>query len=137
MNFNNIPQNVISKLNVIKNVIKSTSGLYIEYGDDVEISLAELDFNKETGEVYEIVFEMNIKDVYCPECDFEPNSISETINEIISKINKGCNFGLTSDLQFTSSFNSTRGVLVYETKLWRDNFEYILFGIFIDPGTRY
>lgn len=133
----NVPEIYLSKIKTMRNVILTTSGILSEYGDSVKLEIADIDYHQPNNEVYEIVFELTIKDVYCSECDFEPSMVSNTINEIISKILKGCNFGLTKDLQFKNSFNSTRGVLLFETKLWRDNFEYIIFGIFIDPGQKY
>jgi hypothetical protein len=133
----NVPENYLSKIKTMKNVILTTSGLLSEYGNSISLELGDIDYNQNVNDVYEIVLELKLTDVYCPECDHEPNMVSNTINEIIKKIYKGCNFGLTGDLQFKNSFMSTRGVLLYETKLWRDNFEYIVFGIFIDPGQKY
>jgi len=133
----NVPENYLSKIKTMKNVILTTSGLLSEYGNSISLELGDIDYNQNTNEIYEIVLELKLTDVYCPDCDFEPSMVSNTINEIIRKIIKGCKFGLTNDLQFKNSFISTRGVLLYETKLWRDNFEYILFGIFIDPGQKY
>ena len=130
-----IPQKFEGKVNTMKNIIMTTSRLLSEYGNSVSIEVG--DFYNVGDEVNEIVLEIKITDVDCPECDFEPSVISDTINEIIGKIYKGCKFGLTGDLQFKNGFTSTRGVLLYETKLWRDNFEYLLFGVFIDPGKKY
>lgn len=132
----NVPQKYQTKIDTIKNVILSTSGILSEYGiNSINFELA--DFYESKNGVEEIVFELTIKNVYCPECDFEVNAVSRTINEIIDKIHKGCRFGLTKELKFKNSFNSTRGILLYETKLWRDDFEYIVFGIFLDPGQEY
>jgi hypothetical protein len=132
----NLPDKYKTKIETIKNIILTTSGILSEYGiNSIKFELA--DFYESENGVEEIVFELTIKDVYCPECAFEVNVVSRTINEIIAKIHKGCRFGLTKELKFKNSFNSTRGILLYETKLWRDDFEYIVFGIFLDPGQEY
>jgi hypothetical protein len=133
----NLPDKYKKKIETIKNIILTTSGLLSEYHKSIDLTLESVAYDIKTDTVYEIVLELKLTDVYCPECDFEPSVVSDTINQIISKIRKGCNFGLTSDLQFKNSFNTTRGVLLYETKLWRDNFEYLIFGIFLDPGSEY
>jgi hypothetical protein len=135
---NNLPENIKKKLELMKTIILSNSGLLREYGyDQIDMRVGDVDYNQNKNEVYEIVFELTIKGVYCPECEFEPRTVGNVIQELVNKITEGSKFGLTSDLQFKNSFNSTRGVLLYETKLWRDDFEYIVFGIFIDPGHKY
>lgn len=135
---NNLPENIKKKIELMKTIVLSNSGLLREYGnDDIDIRVGDIDYHQPNNQVYEIVFEITIKDVYCPECDFEPRKVGDTIQELVNKIAKGSKFGLTYDLQFKNSFNSTRGVLLYETKLWRDSFEYIIFGVFIDPGQKY
>ena len=135
---NNLPENIRKKLELMKTIILSNSGLLREYGyDQIDMQVGDVHYNQNKNEVYEIVFELTIKDVDCPECDFEPRTVGNVIQELVNKIVEGSKFGLTSDLQFKNSFNSTRGVLLYETNLWRDNFQYIVFGIFIDPGHKY
>lgn len=135
---NNLPENIKKKLELMKTIILSNSGLLREYSyDQIDMRVGDVNYDQNKNEVYEIVFELTIKDVYCPECDFEPRTVGDVIQELVNKITEGSKFGLTSDLQFKNSFNSTRGVLLYETKLWGDNFEYIVFGIFIDPGHKY
>lgn len=133
----NVPEKYLSKIKTMKNVILTTSGLLSEYGNSIELTIGDVAYDIKSDTIYEIVLELKLTDIYCQECDFEPSMVSTTINEIIHKIIKGCKFGLTNDLQFKNSFTSTRGVLLYETKLLGDNFEYILFGIFIDPGQKY
>ena len=135
---NNLPENIKKKLELMKTIILSNSGLLREYGyDQIDMRVGDVHYNQNKNEVYEIVFELTIKDVDCPECDFEPRTVGNVIQELVNKIVEGSKFGLTSDLQFKNSFNTTRGVLLYETKLWRDNFEYLIFGIFLDPGEEY
>jgi len=133
----NLPEKYSSKIKTMKNVILTTSGLLSEYGNEIKLEVGDIHYDQNTDKVYEIVFELSLTDVYCPECDFEPSMVSKTIEEIIEKIYKGCQFGLTPDLQFKNSFSSMRGVLLYDCKLWRDNFEKITFGIFIDPDQKY
>ena len=133
----NLPDKYKTKIETIKNIILTTSGLLSEYNKSIELTIGDVAYDIKSDTIYEIVLELKLTDIYCQECDFEPSMVSTTINEIIHKIIKGCKFGLTNDLQFKNSFTSTRGVLLYETKLWRDNFEYIVFGIFLDPGQEY
>ena len=133
----NLPEKYLSKIKTMKNIILTTSGLLSEYGGNIKLEMGDVHYDQNTYKVYEIVFELSLTDVYCPECDFEPSMVSRIIEEIIAKILKGCQFGLTDELQFKNSYNSTRGVLLYDCKLWRDNFEKITFGIFIDPGQNF
>ncbi len=66
----NLPDKYKTKIETIKNIILTTSGILSEYGiNSIKFELA--DFYESENGVEEIVFELTIKDVYCPECAFE------------------------------------------------------------------
>ena len=46
-------------------------------------------------------------------------------------------FRVTKDLEFKKDGTSCRGVLNYGFKYAMDNFDYLEFGIFLDPGDGY
>ena len=84
----------------------------------------------------DLVLEVNLKDVYCTECDFEPENISKLITEIKEKLYKASKFYISEKMELKNG-NSLRGVLFYDCKIWRDEFETLTFGIFFDPGHNY
>ena len=100
----NLPDKYKTKIETIKNIILTTSGLLSEYNKSIELTIGDVAYDIKSDTIYEIVLELKLTDIYCQECDFEPSMVSTTINEIIRKIIKGCKFGLTNDLQFKNSF---------------------------------
>jgi hypothetical protein len=132
-----VPQQYTAKVEKIKNVILSRSGLISEYGvNNIKFEVDEF-YEFDNGDVSEIVFSLRLNDVVCDECDFEPQLISETILEIKNKLENACSFYISPKLELKSNQSSLRGVLFYDCKIWRDTFEELRFGIFFDPGTNY
>jgi hypothetical protein len=132
-----VPQEYTSKVDKIKNIILSRSGLISEYGmNNVKIEVDEF-YESETEGVTDLVFSITLTDIYCDECDFEPKNIGNIILELKDKIEKASNFYMSENLDLKSSSTSLRGVLFYESKIWRDTFENLTFGIFYDPGKTY
>ena len=82
----NLPSDIIRNIEVLKSVILTRSGLLSEYGDNVSIIMGDIAYNEKENKVYELVFEIKIINVDCPECDFEPENISEVILELKNKI---------------------------------------------------
>jgi hypothetical protein len=126
-----------AKIDKIKNIILSRSGLLSEYGiNNVKIEVDEF-YENETEGVTDLVFSITLTDIYCDECDFEPENIGRIILELREKIANASNFYMSGNLDLKSSSSSLRGVLFYESKIWRDTFEKLSFGIFYDPGKTY
>jgi hypothetical protein len=94
-------------------------------------------YDNNNGGVSEIVFSLRLNDVACDECDFEPQLISETILEIKNKLENACSFYMSENLDLKSSSTSLRGVLFYDCKIWRNEFQELTFGIFYDVGEEY
>jgi len=132
-----VPPEYTTKVEKIKNVILSRSGLISEYGlDNLKMEVDE--FNTfEDNTVSDIVFSVILNDIECDECDFEPQMISKIILEIRSKLEDAANFYISPTLELKSSGNSLRGVLFYDCKLWRAEFQELSFGIFYDAGEEY
>ncbi len=132
-----VPQQYTAKVEKIKNVILSRSGLISEYGvNNIKFEVDEF-YEFDNGDVSEIVFSLRLNDVVCDECDFEPQLISETILEIKNKLENACNFYISPKLDLKSNQSSLRGVLFYDCKIWRNEFQELTFGIFYDVGEEY
>ena len=132
-----VPPQYTAKVEKIKNIILSRSGLISEYGlNNIKMEVGE--FNTfEDNTVSDIVFSVTLNDIECDECDFEPQMISKIILEIRSKLEDAANFYISPTLELKSSGNSLRGVLFYDCKLWRAEFQELSFGIFYDVGEEY
>ena len=132
-----VPPEYTTKVEKIKNVILSRSGLISEYGlDNLKIEVDEFYDSSENG-VEEIVFSLRLNNIVCDECDFEPQLISETILEIKNKLENACSFYISPKLELKSNQSSLRGVLFYDCKIWRNEFQELTFGIFYDVGEEY
>ena len=132
-----VPQQYTAKVEKIKNVILSRSGLISEYGvNNIKFEVDEF-YEFDNGDVSEIVFSLRLNDVVCDECDFEPQLISETILEIKNKLENACSFYISPKLELKSNQSSLRGVLFYDCKIWRNEFQELTFGIFYDVGYEY
>lgn len=132
-----VPPEYTNKIDKIKNIILSRSGLISEYGlDSLKIEVEEFYDSSESG-VEEIVFSLRIKNIACDECDFEPQLISETILDIKNKLVDACSFYISPTLELKSSKSSLRGVLFYDCTIWRAEFKQLTFGIFYDTGEEY
>jgi hypothetical protein len=132
-----VPPQYTAKVEKIKNVILSRSGLISEYGlNNIKMEVEEF-YDNNNGGVSEIVFSLRLNDVACDECDFEPQLISETILEIEKKLENACSFYMSENLDLKSNQSSLRGVLFYDCKIWRNEFQELTFGIFYDVGEEY
>lgn len=133
----NLPEHILKKVEIIKSIILTRSGLLSEYGNNLSFTIGDIHYDNNTDTVIELVLEVKFEDIYCTECDFEPENISEIIMEIKNKIYQASNIGLNEDLKLNNKFSSLRGVLFYDCKIWRDQFTELNFGIFFDPGQTY
>jgi hypothetical protein len=132
-----VPPQYTAKVEKIKNVILSRSGLISEYGlNNIKMEVEEF-YDNDNGDVSEIVFSLRLNDVVCDECDFEPQLISETILEIKNKLEEVSSFYISPKLELKSNQSSLRGVLFYDCKIWRNEFQELTFGIFYDVGEEY
>ena len=132
-----VPPQYTAKVEKIKNVILSRSGLISEYGlNNIKFEVEEF-YEFDSGDVSEIVFSLRLNDVVCDECDFEPQLISETILEIKNKLENARSFYISPKLELKSNQSSLRGVLFYDCKIWRNEFQELTFGIFYDVGEEY
>ena len=132
-----VPPEYTAKVEKIKNIILSRSGLISEYGvNNIKFEVEEF-YEFDSGDVSEIVFSLRLNDVVCDECDFEPQLISETILEIKNKLENACSFYISPKLELKSNQSSLRGVLFYDCKIWRNEFQELTFGIFYDAGYEY
>lgn len=129
-----------NKLKIIENFILINSGFRTKYGN-VSIKLEQIDLdyvNDNNFEVHEIVFSISFKNLECNECDFETEILSDMLFDMREEVRDFFNkFRLTKQLEFKSDGTSCRGVLNWGIKYATDNFDYLEFGIFLDPGDGY
>lgn len=137
----NLPPKIEKKIEILKNIILTVGGFRSEYGSDVTIKLEEidLDYNSDDDfQVNEIVLSISFKDLYCDGCDFETEILSDMLFDMREKVRDVCNkFRVTKDFEFKKDGTSCRGVLNWGIKYAADNFDYLEFGIFLDPGNGY
>jgi hypothetical protein len=132
-----VPPQYTAKVEKIKNIILSRSGLISEYGlDSLKMEVDEF-YESSKGDVEQIVLSLRLNNVVCDECDFEPHYISEIILEIKNKVEEAANFYISPSLELKSNRSSLRGVLFYDCKIWRNEFQELTFGIFYDVGEEY
>lgn len=132
-----VPPQYTAKVEKIKNVILSRSGLISEYGlSRVKLEVSEF-YESGGNEVLEIVFSLRLNNIDCDDCDFEPQIISKTILDIKNKLEEASSFYISPTLELKSSKSSLRGVLLYDCKIWRAEFQQLTFGIFYDAGQEY
>jgi hypothetical protein len=134
-----IPGKYSGKIKLMQNIILSVSGLLTKYGkDNVSIELVDIDYNEKLDVVYEILFNVTLKDLDCDECAHKPENLFKIINETLKNITTGASFGLTSEtLEFKNSFSSLRGVLFNSINVSYDTINSLQFTIYIDPGQKY
>ena len=89
------------------------------------------------NEVSEIVFSLKLNDVECSECDFEPEQIGKTILELRDRLTRAASFYISPTFELKSGKSSLRGILFYDCKIWRAEFQELTFGIFYDVGVEY
>ena len=127
------PQKYEEKLLVIKKLISLKSKLLSEYNRDFTIELDDYDYSEQDDEFYELVFEIRIKNVECPDCDFEIDSLSHDLQTIKDKILDGSSFKLSKKLNITAGNSTTRGVLLGELDYRFGYIQSVVFHLFIDP----
>ena len=104
--------------------------------DSLKMEVDEF-YESSKGDVEQIVLSLRLNNVVCDECDFEPHYISEIILEIKNKVEEAANFYISPSLELKSNRSSLRGVLFYDCKIWRNEFQELTFGIFYDVGEEY
>jgi hypothetical protein len=121
---------ILDRIDLIKEIIVSRS-IIRNIRDDIKWEV-EIESDRITGNIYELVLYLKVINQDCSECDFEPDGILEEIHKyqksIYNSINK-----LTFDqnLNIIKGSSSLRGITVSEVNYARDTIS-IEYGIFID-----
>ena len=121
---------ILDKIDLIKEIIVSRS-IIRNIRDNIQWEL-EIESDRITGDIYELVLYLKVIDQDCSECDFEPDGILEEIhkyqNSIYNSINK-----LTFDqnLNIIKGSSSLRGIPVSSVNYELETIT-IEYGIFID-----
>lgn len=127
------PEKYKQSLETLKTLILVRSKLLSEFGRDVTIELSDYEYELKDDIFYELVFDINIKNVDCRDCDFEPGEISDTILHYRDKIENAAQFHLSPKLQISNGRSTTRGVLLNEIQMKWSEFQTISYSLFIDP----
>ena len=127
------PEKYNQSLETLKTLILVRSKLLSEFGRDVTIELSDYQYEPKDDFFYELVFDINIKNVDCGDCDFEPEEISNTILHYKDKIDNAAHFHLSPKLQISNGTSTTRGVLLNEIHMNWSEFQTLSYSLFIDP----
>lgn len=126
----NYSNEIIDKIELIKEIIVSRSILR-NIRDDIKWEL-EIESDRITGKIYEIVLYLKVINQDCSECDFEPDGILDQIHKYMNSIyNSINNITFDQNLNIVKGSGSLRGVTVSEVNYARDTIS-IEYGIFID-----
>lgn len=130
------PELLQKRIDSLVNMIFVRSGISSEFGKQYSNFDTECDFKINSDGnflVHELVIYVDLKNVDCPECDFEIDSFMDTIKSWKYKLEESSNIGLNSDLTPTNSFNSLRGVLLGDVSFKYSDLESLGFSIHLDP----
>ena len=126
---------ILDKIDLIKEIIVSRS-IIRNIRDNIQWEL-EIESDRITGNIYELVLYLKVIDQDCSECDFEPDGILEEIHKyqksIYNSINK---ITFDQNLNIVKGSGSLRGITVSEVNFARDTIS-IEYGIFIDIEKEY
>ena len=135
-----LPPELQAKVDTLKNYVLINLGLNQQIDrNDISLELNNIDFDWKEGKkrVYEIVFELTIKNAECDNCDFEPDAISDNLKWYFNVVQEICQVGLSADLKLNKKTNSFRGIIIHEVNLLHSEFSEITLGLFWDPEEAY
>jgi hypothetical protein len=129
----NLSRNIENKITILKEIVTSRS-LLKDYRGDISWTY---DISMDTDDSFEeLILYVKVRNVECPDCSFEPETIHEQTMKFINTI-----YGSVQTISFDNKLNivksnmkSLRGVLIHELKYSFDELEFE-FGIYIDPIT--
>lgn len=135
-----LPPELQARVETLKNYVLINLGLNQQIDrNDISLELNNIDFDWKEGKkrVYEIVFDLTIKNAECDQCDFEPAAISDNLKWYFNVVQEICQVGLSRDLKLNKKTNSFRGIMIYEVNLLYSEFSEITLGLFWDPEEAY
>jgi hypothetical protein len=135
-----LPPELQARVDTLKNYVLINLGLNQQIDrNDISLELINIDFDWKEGKkrVYEIVFDLTIKNVDCDSCDFEPDAISDNLKQYFNVVLEICQVGLSADLKLNKKTNSFRGIMIHEVNLSHSEFSEISLGLFWDPEEAY
>lgn len=135
-----LPPELQARVDILKNYVLINLGLNQQIDrNDISLELNNIDFDWKEGKkrVYEIVFDLTIKNAECDGCDFEPGAISDNLKWYFNVVQEICQVGLSRDLKLNKKTNSFRGIMIYEVNLSYSEFTEITLGLFWDPEEAY
>lgn len=127
-----IDSKIIDKIEIIKQIIISRS-LLRNHRSSLKWTEMEIEGNDEVG-VVELILYVEVTEINCDDCSFEPEVISHSLIEYQNSIyNSIKTVGFDKNLNIRKGGDNVRGVSVE-----RVNFNFgemtVEFGIYIDPN---
>ena len=127
-----IDSKIIDKIEIIKQIIISRS-LLRNHRSSLKWTEMEIEGNDEVG-VVELILYVEVTEINCDDCSFEPEVISHSLIEYRNSIyNSIKTVGFDKNLNIRKGGDNVRGVSVE-----RVNFNFgemtVEFGIYIDPN---
>jgi hypothetical protein len=127
-----IDSKIIDKIEIIKQIIISRS-LLRNHRSSLKWTEMEIEGNDEVG-VVELILYVEVTEINCDDCSFEPEVISHSLIEYRNSIyNSIKTVGFDKNLNIRKGDDNVRGVSVE-----RVNFNFgemtVEFGIYIDPN---
>ena len=135
-----LPPELQTRVDILKNYVLINLGLNQQIDrNDISLELNNIDFDWKEGKkrVYEIVFDLTIKNAECDGCDFEPDAIGDNLKWYFNVVQEICKVGLSRDLKLNKKTNSFRGIIIHEVNLLYSEFSEITLGLFWDPEEAY
>ena len=122
---------ILDKIDLIKEIIVSRS-IIRNIRDNIQWEL-EIESDRITGDIYELVLYLKVIDQDCSECDFEPENILNEIHRYQSSIHNAISkFTFNQNLDIIKGISSSRrGILVSSVNYELETIT-VEYGIFID-----
>lgn len=122
---------ILDKIDLIKEIIVSRS-IIRNIRDNIQWEV-EIDSDRITGNIYELVLYLKVIDQDCSECDFEPENILNEIHRYQSSIHNAISkFTFNQNLDIIKGISSSlRGILVSSVNYELETIT-VEYGIFID-----
>ena len=122
---------ILDKIDLIKEIIVSRS-IIRNIRDNIQWEV-EIDSDRITGNIYELVLYLKVIDQDCSECDFEPENILNEIHRYQRSIHNAISkFTFNQNLDIIKGISSSlRGILVSSVNYELETIT-VEYGIFID-----
>jgi len=134
-----LPELYNKKIDIIKKVILTRSGFLSEFGmNNIRIDLIDPRYRTENNQLKfsELIFEVELRDIDCDECDFELSSILRTLEDYHDRLFEASSIMIDEDLKVKNG-TCLRGILNFQIEYANSTINKVVFGVFFDVGYSY